>query len=100
MIAKTDCYVSQSNLNLSPAKIVLLYFFIGTIWIVFSDTFTSWLVNDVNLFRHIGIFKGMLFIFSTTCLLQLLIRNYTKQLEASLGSTHLAEQRGEKIGLL
>ncbi len=97
MIAKTDCYASYSSLNLSPAKIVLLYFFIGTVWIVFSDTFTSWLVNDVSLFRHIGIFKGMLFIFSTTCLLQLLIRNYTKQLEASLGSTHLAEQEVKKL---
>ncbi len=97
MIAKTDYYVSQPNLNLSPAKIVLLYFFIGTVWIVFSDTFTSWLVNDVSLFRHIGIVKGMLFIFATTCLLKILIRNYSEQLEASLGSTHLAEQEVRKL---
>jgi diguanylate cyclase (GGDEF)-like protein len=97
MIAKTDYYVSQSNLNLSPAKIVLLYFFIGTVWIVFSDTFTSWLVNDVSPFRHIGIFKGMLFIFATTGLLHLLIRNYSKQLQSTQESIHPTEQEINKL---
>ena len=89
--------VPSSDQNLSPAKIVLLYSFIGITWIVFSDKLASWLVNDVSLFGRIGILKGILFIIVTAGLLYLLIRNYAKQLRISQETFHLAEQEVKKL---
>jgi diguanylate cyclase (GGDEF)-like protein len=97
MFAKTHHDVSQFDQNLSPAKIVLLYSFIGIVWIVFSDTLASWLVKDVSQFSHIGILKEILFIITTAGLLYLLIRNYAKQLHTSQETFHLAEQEVKKL---
>jgi diguanylate cyclase (GGDEF)-like protein len=97
MIATTNQEDYPPDPNLSPARIVLLYSFIGTAWIIFSDTVTSWLVTDVHQFGNIGILKGTLFIAATAGLLYLLIRNYAEQLRSSQKTFHLAEQEVKKL---
>src|SRR5665647_2613389 len=97
MTATTNQEVYPPDRNLSPARIVLLYAFIGIAWILFSDTLTSWLVSDVHQFGHIGILKGILFIIATAGLLYLLIRDYAAQLRSSQKTFHLAEQEVKKL---
>lgn len=97
MTATTNQEVYPPDRNLSPARIVLLYAFIGIVWIVFSDTLTSWLVTDVHQFDNIGILKGILFIIATAGLLYLLIRDYAAQLRSSQKTSHQAEQEVKKL---
>ena len=97
MTAITQQEVCPPNQKLSPARIALLYVFIGIVWIVFSDTLTSWLATDVNQFGTIGISKGVVFIFVTGGLLHLLIHNYAEQLRSTQKTFHQAEQEVKKL---
>lgn len=89
--------VSPSDQNLSPARIVLLYSCIGIAWVVFSDSLTSWFVKDVSQFIYVGMVKGGLLILTTAGVLYLLIRKYTRQLDISRETFHLAEQEVKKL---
>lgn len=78
--------------KLSPARIVLLYAFVGVAWILLSDTAIAWFVKDLNLFEKIAKLKGVLFILTSAGLLHLLIRYYAHQLSSSLKTFHQAKQ--------
>ena len=83
--------------NLTPARIVLLYSFIGTVWILFSDNATVWLVKDLLQFKHLAILKGILFVIVTAGLLYRLIRCYARQLRSSEDTFRIAEQEIKKL---
>ncbi len=64
-------------------KIVIIYAVFGSIWIYFSDTFMGWFVKDPEIITKIAIFKGILFIFSTSVLLYFLIFRLNKKIRQS-----------------
>jgi diguanylate cyclase (GGDEF)-like protein len=78
--------------KLSPARIVLLYVFVGVAWILLSDTAMAWFVKDLNMFENLAKLKGILFILASAGLLHLLIRYYAHQLSSSQETFHQAEQ--------
>jgi diguanylate cyclase (GGDEF)-like protein len=92
-----DTNSSPIENKLSPARIVLLYATIGIGWILFSDTLTTWFVEDVTHFKYVAMLKGIFFIVATAGLLYLLIRVYARQLGAFQESSHLAEQEVKRL---
>jgi diguanylate cyclase (GGDEF)-like protein len=89
--------IVPSDKKLSAARIVLLYSFVGIVWILFSDKAAAWFVKDIRQFEHIAIFKGVLFILTTAAALYLLIRSYARQLRLSEETSHLAVQEVKKL---
>ena len=83
--------------HLSPARIVLLYSCVGSVWVLLSDAAAASLVTDLHQLEHIGIVKGLLFIIATAGLLYLLIRHYVRQLRSSQKTFHEAEQEIKKL---
>ena len=65
------------------SKIVLIYAAFGSAWIYFSDTVLNWLVSDQYILKEISIFKGLLFIITTSVLLYFLISRLSNQIKQS-----------------
>lgn len=61
--------------NRIPLKITLIYFFIGFLWILFSDQIIKKLADSTEILTQLQTYKGWLFVSITTVLLFLLIRN-------------------------
>jgi diguanylate cyclase (GGDEF)-like protein len=83
--------------KLSPARIVLLYSFVGITWILLSDLALASFVKDLHQFKHVAILKGITFIIATTAILYLLIRYYARQLQSSNETFHQAAQEINKL---
>jgi diguanylate cyclase (GGDEF)-like protein len=77
---------------LSPTRIVLLYATVGIIWTIISDSLAALLVTDLHQFEHVAIWKGLLFIIASACILFFLIRYNTQQLTSLQKTTRQAEQ--------
>ncbi|HWR41351.1 MAG TPA: hypothetical protein VN611_17800, partial [Patescibacteria group bacterium] len=60
-------------------KICILYFLIGSAWILFSDHAAAMLANNVEELMLISTYKGWAFILITTILLFFLIGYFLKQ---------------------
>lgn len=86
----TSKAISPPYNALSPARVVLLYVFVGIGWILFSDSAAASFVTDLNQFEHMGILKGIFFIIASAGLLHLLIRYYARQLQSSQETFQLA----------
>lgn len=61
-------------------KITFLYFVIGLIWILLSDTFFDFLIQDKDLLTKLQIVKGFFYIAVTSLLLFFLIKQHVKAL--------------------
>jgi PAS domain S-box-containing protein len=70
-------------LQLTPARIALLYAAAGCLWIAFSDTVLSAFVHDVNMITLISLIKGWLYVAVTAVILYLLIRRAEATLRES-----------------
>ncbi|NTW98459.1 MAG: EAL domain-containing protein [Geobacteraceae bacterium] len=97
MLVTTDKVFSAPYKNLSPARIALLYSFIGISWIVLSDSVVAWLVKDLHQLEHAVVFKGIFFVITTAGLLYLLIRSFARHLHSSQNTFNLAEQEIKKL---
>ena len=97
MFVTTNRVFSAPYNYLSPARIVLLYSFVGIVWILFSDKAAVLFVKDLHQFEQIAILKGILFIIATAGLLHLQIRHYARQLRSSQKTFHQAEQEIKKL---
>ena len=64
----------------SPVKISLLYLFIGSAWIWFSDQHLHLATSNLQQFFEISVIKGFLFIFFTSALLYFLISFQNKEI--------------------
>ncbi|GEM_PF-3830093 len=76
----------------SPAKITIIYFIIGALWIFFSDIILATLVSDTESIKWISIYKGWLFVIVTGALLFLLIKkavSHRDELEKELVKSEL-----------
>ncbi|WP_181833160.1 ATP-binding protein [Bacillus taeanensis] len=75
--------VKQLNIHkntLTPTTITMLYFFIGSIWVMFSDEIVFVFFKDPEIIIKIQTYKGWLFVIITSALLFLLIYKSRKQL--------------------
>lgn len=61
-------------------KITFLYFIIGLLWILLSDTFFDLLIQDKDLLTRLQIVKGFFYIAITSILLFFLIQKHVKAL--------------------
>jgi len=81
----------------SPARIMLLYVFFGSVWILFSDSLLGLFVKNLQQYEYLGILKGLLFILVTAVLLYYLTSRRATQLSLSRETFHSAEQRIQKL---
>jgi len=70
-------------------KITFLYFVIGFLWILLSDTFFDFLIQDKDVLTELQIVKGFFYISITSLLLFFLIKNHVKALS-------LAKEKAEE----
>jgi diguanylate cyclase (GGDEF)-like protein len=91
-----DCLLPPYQ-KLSPVRIVLAYMFVGIVWVMFSDTATAWLVNDLSQFKCGAIITGISFVVVTSGFLHLLIHFYARQLRSSCQPSLIAEKKIEKL---
>jgi len=70
-------------LNLTPARIALLYASAGCLWIAFSDTALTAFVRDVDTITLIAMVKGWLYVAVTAIILYLLMRRREATLRES-----------------
>jgi PAS domain S-box-containing protein len=80
----------QDHDRFAVLRIVGIYALVGGLWIYFSDTVLSWLVNDQTIMTHVSISKGILFIVITASLLYLLIH---RQMDRLTRRTRLIQDR-------
>src|SRR5512143_1301698 len=66
----------QRGSRLTPFRIVLIYAFVGSLWILFSDMLVSQISSDSHTFAFISILKGWLYVAITSLLLYWLILRY------------------------
>ena len=74
-------------------RIVLIYALFGSIWIYCSDSVVNWLVRDPDIITRLSIFKGLLFIFSTSALLYILIARFSARINKSAKALQESEER-------
>lgn len=68
-----------SKIVLNTINIVLVYFFVGAIWIALSDAVLLYFVDDVDVLNQLQMLKGWVYILITSLLLYWLIkRQFTK----------------------
>jgi two-component system, sporulation sensor kinase A len=66
--------------TLTPTTITMLYFIIGSCWVMFSDEIVLTFFKDLEIIIKIQTYKGWFFIFITSTLLFLLIHKSRSQL--------------------
>ncbi|MDK9706767.1 MAG: PAS domain S-box protein [Desulforhopalus sp.] len=74
-------------------KIVIIYALFGSAWIYFSDTALSWLVHDPAIMTKLAIFKGLLYIITTSVLLYFLIARLDSKIKQSISALRASEER-------
>jgi two-component system, cell cycle sensor histidine kinase and response regulator CckA len=75
-------------------KIVIIYAIFGSFWIYyFSDTALGWFTNDLEMLTKIAIFKGLMFIGTTSALLYFLIARFSAKIRQSIIAHHESEER-------
>ena len=82
--------------NIIAIKIVLIYFFIGFLWILFSDQLLLRLSGSLNNFSHIQTYKGWFFVSITSLLLFLFIKNEIKKKNAIESDLIKAKEKAEE----
>jgi len=71
---------TDTSHNISSAvKITLIYFIFGFLWITFSDTLLTNLVQDIDVMTRIAMLKGWLFILLTSTLVFHLVKRQESQ---------------------
>lgn len=68
-----------TSLNKESFRIAFLYAVVASLWIIFSDSFLNFMVEDPKMILQISIFKGWFFVAFTGLMLYYLIRRHTVQ---------------------
>lgn len=74
-------------------RIVGTYAFFGSLWIFLSDSILLLITHNPAFISSISMFKGIVFIISTSVLLYLLFKNYLKKYQISQKALAESEQR-------
>jgi signal transduction histidine kinase len=86
--------------NQIPLKITLIYFFIGFIWILFSDQFILSIARSDNSITVLQTYKGWFFVGVTAILLFFLIKNEIRKKNEVEESLIKAKLKAEESDLL
>jgi PAS domain S-box-containing protein len=81
------------NKHQEICKIVIIYVLFGCAWIYFSDTALGWFVRDPEIMTKLAIFKGLLFIITTSVLLYFLIARLSTKINQSINALRESEER-------
>lgn len=72
-------------------KIVVLYAVFGCLWIYLSNALLNWLIRDPRIIAQGSMFKDLVFILCTSCLLFFLISRLNAKLTQSVNALHKSE---------
>jgi len=86
--------------NKIALKITLIYFFIGFLWILFSDMFIQSMAGSSNSITVLQTYKGWFFVSITAILLFLLIRNEIRKKNEVEENLNKAKLKAEESDLL
>jgi hypothetical protein len=64
-------------------RVTLLYLFLASIWIIFSDIVLEWFAPDITLYARLQTYKGWVFVLVTGSLLYLYLKPRTDSLRRS-----------------
>lgn len=81
------------NVNLSAAKITILYMIFGFLWILTTDNILLYFTNNPILITRFQTYKGIIFIILTGITLYLVLLYYLRMIEKGLNL--LGEKKGE-----
>lgn len=73
-------------------RVIVLYVFLSTIWILFSDTLLGWIAPDVSAYARFQTYKGLAFILITAALFLLYIKPRIEALHKSQKTISTAEE--------
>jgi len=79
--------------NQEISRIVLIYAIFGCTWIYFSDTALGWFVHNPEVLTKWSLFKGLLFIGTTSVLLYFLIARLSANNKLSKDALRASEER-------
>lgn len=71
-------------------SISAIYAFFGVLWIVLSDNILEQIITNVEIYKKFQTYKGWLYIFVTTLMVYLLIRNRVHIIKAEIRKTAIA----------
>lgn len=77
---KVNSILKKNRLNYESIKISLIYLILGFAWVYFSDRTTNLLLSNRNILLTVNTYKGLMYIFLTSCILFLLINNLLKKI--------------------
>jgi signal transduction histidine kinase len=75
--------MQMKTIHRKAIKIVLIYFVVGSLWILFTDRIIEYFVTDIHHLTEFQTFKGWFYILSTTLLLYLLIIAQLKKINSA-----------------
>lgn len=81
----------------SALKITLIYFLVGILWIIFSDSLISALVGDLRTLANLQTYKGIFYITITAGLVFYLIRHYLKKESQLTAAVKDSEEKYREI---
>jgi PAS domain S-box-containing protein len=81
--------LKKINKHKEISSVVIIYAVFGCLWIFLSDTILNWFVKDPDIITKFSIFKGSLFIFTTSVLLYFLVARLSTKI--TLSTTALQE---------
>jgi len=94
MLQLTNKKIKNKNIfKYEPAKISIIYLLIGFLWILFSDEIVTTLVSNKDLLVLISTYKGLFYVFTTSIILFILIKNLFKKVD--LAENKLSENYKE-----
>ena len=88
---------TPQSINGATLRIVGIYAFWASVWILVSDNVVSWLVHDSAVITRLSLFKGWLFVFLTSLLLYKLIKADNLKLAQSSERLKESEERFHTI---
>ncbi len=82
----------RASINTAALKTIIIYFIVGILWILFSDTILDSIVKNQIILTELQILKGWFFICITALLLYFLIKRYTERMKDSLVEKQIIEK--------
>jgi PAS domain S-box-containing protein len=73
-------------------KITAIYFAVGTLWILFSDTVLGLVIRDPSVMTKLSIAKGWCYVLLTALMLYMLVRRGTAEMTRDIAERKQAEQ--------
>ncbi len=79
--------------DLTPLKITLIYVFVGSLWILFSDKMLGAMIHDPAALTRLQTFKGWLYVIATAWMLYILIHRNIASIRRSAEALRESEEK-------